>query len=191
MPLAFESLSHGIIAFGFFNIKTDMILMENYFFFAEDFCNKIVELAEKESYYVTDEFPTFEIKDPIKIGNLMKAINGIEFEGFIGELYKLFPFPKELKEFKQDPYGFENREIVSRIIQRYGEKKIIAIELSQESETLRFGRYLFSKKQFSKLLDYIWEGGYPKWRDNNRPGYVLRMCQACSMAKMSILKWKP
>jgi hypothetical protein len=26
MPLAFESLSHGTIAFGFFNIESDMLL---------------------------------------------------------------------------------------------------------------------------------------------------------------------
>ncbi|MGD2186296.1 MAG: hypothetical protein PVI71_09215 [Desulfobacterales bacterium] len=32
MPLAFESLSHGSIAFGFFNIETDMLLLENYFY---------------------------------------------------------------------------------------------------------------------------------------------------------------
>jgi len=28
MPLAFESLSHGTIAFGFFNIESDMLLLE-------------------------------------------------------------------------------------------------------------------------------------------------------------------
>ena len=28
MPLAFESLSHGTIAFGFFNIDSDMLLLE-------------------------------------------------------------------------------------------------------------------------------------------------------------------
>jgi len=37
MPLAFESLSHGTIAFGFFNIASDMLLLEHYFLFATDF----------------------------------------------------------------------------------------------------------------------------------------------------------
>lgn len=41
MPLEFESLSHGRIAFGFFNIETDMILLNQYFLFAEDFCHSI------------------------------------------------------------------------------------------------------------------------------------------------------
>jgi hypothetical protein len=35
MPLAFESLSHGTIAFGFFNIESDMLLLDRYFLFAE------------------------------------------------------------------------------------------------------------------------------------------------------------
>jgi hypothetical protein len=30
MPLAFESISHGTIAFGFFNIDSDMLLLEQY-----------------------------------------------------------------------------------------------------------------------------------------------------------------
>jgi len=39
MPLAFDSSSHGKIAFGFFNIETDMLLLENYFIFATQFCS--------------------------------------------------------------------------------------------------------------------------------------------------------
>jgi len=38
MPLTFESLSHGTIAFGFFNIESDMLLCDRYFLFADDLC---------------------------------------------------------------------------------------------------------------------------------------------------------
>jgi hypothetical protein len=31
MPLAFQSLSHGTITFGFFNIESDMLLLDRYF----------------------------------------------------------------------------------------------------------------------------------------------------------------
>ena len=34
MPLAFESLSHGTVPFGFFNIDSDTLLLDRYFFFA-------------------------------------------------------------------------------------------------------------------------------------------------------------
>ncbi|MBC8441147.1 MAG: hypothetical protein H8D87_15855 [Deltaproteobacteria bacterium] len=37
MPLSFTSKSHGNIAFGFFNIESDMLLLEKYFFFADGF----------------------------------------------------------------------------------------------------------------------------------------------------------
>ena len=57
MPHAFESLSHGKIAFGFFNIETDMILLEHYFLFAEDFCRYLSEAAEKGK----DSFKTVEV----------------------------------------------------------------------------------------------------------------------------------
>ena len=33
MPLTFDSLSHGKVAFGFFNIESDMLLLDHYFFF--------------------------------------------------------------------------------------------------------------------------------------------------------------
>jgi len=57
MPLVFESLSHGKIAFGFFNIKTDMILLEHYFLFARGFCRSLPEAAEKGK----DSFKTVEV----------------------------------------------------------------------------------------------------------------------------------
>jgi hypothetical protein len=46
MPLAFESMSHGTVAFGFFNIDTDMLLLEQYFLFGSEFCRQIGKLAE-------------------------------------------------------------------------------------------------------------------------------------------------
>ena len=45
MPLAFESMSHGTIVFGFFNIETDMLLLERYFIFGTDFCQLIEDMA--------------------------------------------------------------------------------------------------------------------------------------------------
>ena len=35
MPLAFKSLSHETIAFGFFNIESDMLILDRYFLFAD------------------------------------------------------------------------------------------------------------------------------------------------------------
>ena len=48
MPLAFNSLSHGQIAFGFFNIDTDMLLLDRYFLFADKFCNSIIDMIDHQ-----------------------------------------------------------------------------------------------------------------------------------------------
>ena len=45
MPLAFDSISHGTIAFGFFNIDSDMLLLDHYFFFATEFCDNISRIS--------------------------------------------------------------------------------------------------------------------------------------------------
>jgi hypothetical protein len=29
--------------------------------------------------------------------------------------------------------------------------------------------------QFQELIKYIWRGGYPRWKDEIRPGYVTGM----------------
>jgi len=50
MPISFSSKSHGRIPIGFFNIETDMLLMDHYFFFSTDFCEWIIEWAEAEDF---------------------------------------------------------------------------------------------------------------------------------------------
>ena len=89
MPLAFNCISHGTVAFGFFNIESDMLLLEHYFFFASDFCRYVEDIVEwdNEKPYVTT-WPIFCIESSEAIGDLMGAIHGVRFSGFIGELYK-------------------------------------------------------------------------------------------------------
>ena len=124
MPLAFDSLSHGRIAFGFFNIETDMILLEHYFLFAGDFCGHISKSAQAPSNEIYESaWDIYLIEKNADVGNLMGAIHGIDLSGFIGEVYKLFPFPAERENFKQNPEGFKTRPLVEKVIQRYGEKK--------------------------------------------------------------------
>ena len=75
MPLSFESQSHGQVAFGFFNIASDMLLLERYFFFA-------------------------------------------------------------------------------------------------------IGPYRFTARMFQQLINYVWQGGYSRWKNGVRPSYVLALQQA-------------
>ena len=175
MPLSFPSLSHGEIAFGFFNIESDMVLLNNYFLFAGDFCKHVSELAfqapEKQLQMDWDLY-ILERKD---IGNLTGAINGTDLRGFIGETYQLFPFPGEPHLFRQNPEGYKTREIIKTLIEKCAKPSRIAVIVDKSGHTVRIGEYEFSRDVFHKLVQYVWVGGYPLWKDGARPDYVLEM----------------
>jgi len=174
MPLTFDSLSHGEIAFGFFNIETDMLLLENHFFFATDFCRDVVGIAAG----LSDEKPVsldvyiLEYRD---MGNVMGAITGVDLRGFIGELYNNFPFPHKPEEFKQNPEGFKTRDLVEKVIVRYAGLSKIPVGIDISSGMVNIGAYRFSSRQFHQLVHYVWVGGYPRWKDETPPPYVLEM----------------
>ncbi len=148
MPLSFRSNTHGNIAFGFFNIESDMLLLENYFFFADSFCKWVIELAKQGDEAYTDlNCPVFHISDSKDAGDLMGAIHGMRFTGFIGTLYQRFPFPKDPLAFKQNPRGFETHKIVTAEIKNFAKRKKIAIGFSKEGQ-FHMGSYLFDKEVF-------------------------------------------
>ena len=128
MPLAFESLSHGSIAFGFFNIESDMLLLDQYFFFADDFCRNIEKIAEFPSNQACEDvWQIYHIADSQQIGDLHGAIHGMRYTGFIGEVYRRFPFPAKEEDFKQKADGFRNRSVVEEIIQEFAQSIEIRI----------------------------------------------------------------
>jgi hypothetical protein len=176
MPLAFETLNRGTVAFGFFNIDTDLLLLQQYFLFADDFCGFLVPMAEdpRQAPYET-AWPVYSIDDPRKIGDLMAAIHGIRHTGFIGEVYKRFPFPKREAEFKQKPEGFQNRDWMISLLEKWAARKTISVRVDQEHETVSIGEYLFTKGVFHQLIQYVWVGGYPRWKDESRPAYVMEL----------------
>ncbi len=187
MPLEFKSLSHGKIAFGFFNIETDMILLEHYFFFARDFCGHISKIAEAPLKEIDDSsWDIYLIENNLDMGNLMGAIHGIDLRGFIGEVYKLFPFPKEGEKFKQNPEGFKTQSLIEKLIQTYGKKTNIQLLIHPGDDKIGIGEYLFNKTSFQELIKYVWLGGFPRWKDGIRPDYVLRMKQMIEQSKSPV-----
>ena len=176
MPLAFESLSHGTIAFGFFNIESDMLLCDRYFLFAEDFCRHIGLMAANagEPDYQA-AWPVWIIETAEEIGDLMGAIHGVRFTGFIGELYGHYPFPRQPAKFKQNPEGAQTQALVKDIISRYARQIDIRVAVDLEQMEMAIGSYHFSRNQFQELLKYVWRGGYPRWKNEIRPAYVLEL----------------
>jgi hypothetical protein len=176
MPLAFESLSHGTIAFGFFNIDSDMLLLEQYFLFGSEFCQHVGDMADNfvEAKYES-RWPVYAIADRAQIGDLMGAIHGVHHSGFIGELYRKFPFPKQTEEFKQKPEGYRNHALVRDIISLYAVRIHIPVTIGVRALEIDVGEYKFSRNIFLELIKYVWRGGYPRWKDEVRPHYVEEM----------------
>ncbi|MCF6249567.1 MAG: hypothetical protein L3J69_19755 [Desulfobacula sp.] len=174
MPLSFHSKNHGNIAFGFFNIESDMLLLENHFFFASDFCSWLIEMSQGKNNSGYFKFPVYKIKNSNDIGDLMGAIHGVCFTGFIGETYKMFPFPSDQKLFKQNPKGFETRKAIESLIHGVAEKTKLIFDFTKLGQ-VNIGPYVFDHNVFWEMIQYVWEGGYPRWKDQTRPAYVLKM----------------
>ena len=108
MPLEFQSKSHGPIAFGFFNIETDMLLLDRYFFFCDRLLRCLVGNGRfPEARKTGFACEGYHIADPADIGDLMGAISGTRHTGFIGALYRKFPFPKKQKTSNRTLKGIE------------------------------------------------------------------------------------
>lgn len=175
MPLAFHSLTHGQIAFGFFNIETDMLLLDVHFFFADDFCVAVKKIAQGPKDALLSLALDGYTLEPHRIGSLMDSIHGTGFSGFIGEVYTCYPFPGEEEKFRQQPEGSRNREIIEGIIARYAGPRLIAVTIDPARDTVDIGGYVFDRHEFLRLILYVWAGGYPRWRDGTRPEYVIDM----------------
>ena len=174
MPLSFDTESHGVIPIGFFNIDTDMILINNYFVFATDFCDWLKSWASGKDDIKT-KVEIYIIEKTVDIGNLMGAIAGQVFIGFIGEVYKKYPFPEDRADFKQKPDGYKNREVVEEIIKPFAKKEQVKIVISKDAGTVTIGDYVFTPEQFHEVIGYIWRGCMPKWTNDKPPQYVQDM----------------
>ncbi len=183
MPLGFRSLSHGTIAFGFFNIKTDMLLLERTFFFADRFCRAVIELAwavdqagDSASGDVGEvTFGGWQIDQPAAVGNLHGAIAGTELSGFIGATYRKFPFPERPEGFKQSPQGIQTQLEVTEMIECYGRRERFTLSCGAAGHPVRLGPYELEQHAFAQLIDYVEHGGYPRYRNEHRPDYVRFM----------------
>jgi hypothetical protein len=176
MPLLFRSLNRGAAAFGFFNIDTDLLLLEHYFFFADEFCASIVQLAErKDEISFEMSWDVHDIPRQKDIGDLMGAIHALYYSGSIGEVYKRFPFLRREEDFKQKPEGFQNRSILKPILEKCARTATILLRADKAHDSVAIGDYLFSREVFHRLMGYAWLGGYPRWKDSIRPGYVVEM----------------
>ena len=176
MPLAFHSISHGTIAFGFFNIETDLLLLENLFFFASDFCTVVSSLARVQTHESKrTRLPGYCIDRAGDLGNLMGAIQGTDLGGFIGHVYRLFPFPRNPEDFKQKPHGDAHRAVLEEVLSQWARSIPIPIAWEAAVQMVKIADFTFSAAAFRELVSYVWQGGMPGWQGNARPEYVMAM----------------
>lgn len=179
MPLAFQSQSHGTVAFGFFNIEIDMLLLERYFFFAHQFCEAVSALAGAAAQGggegATVTMPGFEIADPGKVGNVNAAIRGWDLSGFIGATYKRFPFPADPAGFRQKPDTACNRDWTEEAIRAFGKERAIPLRWRAAASLVAIADIELTLEGFRELIAYVDRGGYPRWKDEVRPAYVSEM----------------
>jgi len=189
MPLAFPSKNHGTIAFGFFNIETDMLLLEHIFFFADLFCRAVVSLAEQsEEVNASVQMDGFQIDQPALIGNLHGAIQGVDLHGFIGETYRQFPFPSSPEGFKQKPYGEKNQPFMKGLVRKFGTNAPIQLLWDRGSASVSVDGFVFEQEVFGALIGYVHRGGYPRWQDETRPHYVQAMMARLAEIGSPLLK---
>lgn len=178
MPLSFFSRSHGMVAFGFFNIETDMLLLENLFFFCDRFCRAVVSLDEQSASSTAEAWMEgYRIESPAMIGSLHGAIQGVDLRGFIGEVYRQFPFPLNPQGFRQKPYGERNQALVQAIIGKFAKTEPIHLVSDRKAAVIAVEEYLFEQQRFTELIAYVDQGGYPRWENGIRPGYVATMME--------------
>jgi hypothetical protein len=187
MPLQFESTSHGPIAFGFFNIESDLLLLENTFIFADQFCKHIRDIPESVTEAgAQTQWHVWQIQPGPQLGDLMGSMHGMIHVGFFGELYQKYPFPRLPEDFKQKPDGWKTQADVAKIIGNYGRKKAIPFRVDVGGENVQIGDYSFTQTVFNELINYVWVGGYPKWKHGQRPEYVLRMMKWIRKKKLAL-----
>ncbi len=150
-----------------------MLLLEQYFLFGSEWCTHVAALSENaaENEFKSN-WPVYAIEDRDKIGDLMGAIYGIRHIGFIGELYRRYPFPQQPEAFKQKTKGYLNQAIVRDMISGYARQIRLPFVALLKTGEIDIGEYKFSRDTFHELIKYVWRGGYPGWQDDTRPDYV-------------------
>jgi hypothetical protein len=178
MPLAFRSTTHGTVAFGFFNIETDLLLLENRFFFATDFAGWVTRLGAvvADRHETTWEVWTIDRREDV--GDLLGAIHGIRFTGFIGAVYRRFPFPAEPEGFRQQPEGDRTQGEITALIERWARREVITVAADRNAGEISIGEVGFGVDGFRELVAYLRRGGHPRWRDETPPSYVVAMVRA-------------
>jgi len=176
MPLAFDTTNLGTVAFGYFNIDTDLLLLDNQLFFTNAFTTAVDAIAGSEPGEPAEQIVEgWMIDDPRDMGSVMGAIHGADLSGLIGEVYRHFAFPPRPDDFWQRAEGENNRPVVEPMLARWARAVDIPVQVAADASRATVGRTEFDAVWFRELVAYVWRGGYPRWLNGRRPPSVEAM----------------
>jgi len=192
MPLAFRSRTHGVVAFGFFNIDTDLLLLERTLFWADDFTAAVGRLAAKPGDEVAAiELPGHRVLPDRALGHVMGAIQGWDRSGFLGAVYDRFPFPQDPDAFHQRPEVDGNRPAVEGLLEDWAAPAALSLETDAAAAQVTLAGIGFDDGWFRDLVAYVWRGGYPRWLDEQRPSYVEEMRRTIEASEHPLFRDQP
>ena len=179
MPLSFDSANQGAVAFGFFNVDVDLLLLDTALFYADEFATAVDRVAAPDGETALDgPLVGYRAGDARALGNTMGAIHGFDRGGLIGAVYDLFPFPDRPEDFRQHPDGARNRGAVGPLLEAWTSPISHRWVVDPGARTVEIAGVTFAWPWFRELVAYVWRGGYPRWRDGRRPGYLVPMKRA-------------
>ncbi len=178
MPLAFQSLDRGTVAFGYFNIDSDLLLLRRHFFFTDAFVGLVSATAGAPADRPFEATLDGWSVPPERVGNVMGAIHGYDRSGFIGAVYDRFEFPSLPEDFHQRAAGAANRTEIEAILAQWAEPTAHDVVVEPVAAQVRLAGTTFDGAGFRDLVAYVWRGGYPRWLDEVRPPEVRRMREA-------------
>ncbi len=192
MPLAFHSVDHGVVAFGFFNIDTDLLLLERTLLWADDFTAAVGALAAGDGGSAGSvALPAHVVPPGRALGHVMGAIHGLDRSGLIGAVYDRFPFPADPAAFHQRPEVAGHRPVVAGLLAQWAEPVDAVLAWDPAARVATVAGVGFDAGWFRDLVAYVWRGGYPRWLDERRPPCVMEMRRAIEASRHPLFLDQP
>ena len=85
----------------------------------------------------------------------------MDLHGFIGEVYRQFPFSDGPRRFQTKPEGFPDPFAPGTILTDYGQAEEIPVRFRRKENEVAIGEYRFDQENFQELIFYMGKAAIP------------------------------